>query len=471
MSRSKGKNTKSESKSESKKPVAETPSAAKSTATVAAPSTSAAPAFDSELDALFAKSAKPVEQPAAATVSTTVSTAAPASSAVEASNKKKPAPKRKSTEDSSADKTEADANVTTPKANNKKKRKTEAVEETTKDAATTATTATTADVTAVTDDGTEKMEIVGNEDEEESDDGDDEDSKKTKSSKKADSKDDAERLTRTCFVGNLPVSVLTDKSQQASFKDFFRTKGTIETYRFRSLMLSRIGMRAALAKKKDINSRATVCNAFVVYSTKESVQDAVRDLNGQVFLEHHLRVDFAAPPTTARTPAGGAESDANAVGNKVNRRTSVFVGNLPFDSCEEDLYKFFGQCGKVTNVRVVRDSTTNVGKGFAFVQFDSRACVPLAMKLNDSNFVSAATVAATAKGKTPAGRKLRITKVNKEGEDDKNEFFKLKEQPLTGAARRLARRQNVTGKPGGKLGGKAAGMKMKKAKKPRKPKA
>jgi nucleolar protein 12 len=42
---------------------------------------------------------------------------------------------------------------------------------------------------------------------------------------------------------------------------------------------------------------------------------------------------------------------------------------LSFDAQEEELWLYFESCGEIENVRIVRDNKTNVGKGFAFVQF------------------------------------------------------------------------------------------------------
>jgi nucleolar protein 12 len=47
----------------------------------------------------------------------------------------------------------------------------------------------------------------------------------------------------------------------------------------------------------------------------------------------------------------------------------VFVGNLPFDVQDEELYTHFERCGEIEFVRIVRDKKTNIGKGFGYVQF------------------------------------------------------------------------------------------------------
>jgi nucleolar protein 12 len=52
-----------------------------------------------------------------------------------------------------------------------------------------------------------------------------------------------------------------------------------------------------------------------------------------------------------------------------NWKTSIFIGNLPFAVSEEQVYEKFSDCGEIVNVRIVRDKSTNVGKGFGYVEF------------------------------------------------------------------------------------------------------
>ena len=49
--------------------------------------------------------------------------------------------------------------------------------------------------------------------------------------------------------------------------------------------------------------------------------------------------------------------------------TTVFIGNLPFITNEEDLRAHFNDLeeGGILNVRVIRDPKTFIGKGIAYV--------------------------------------------------------------------------------------------------------
>lgn len=69
-----------------------------------------------------------------------------------------------------------------------------------------------------------------------------------------------------------------------------------------------------------------------------------------------------------------------------DNQRSIFVGNLPFVTTDDELYDFFQECGDIEAVRVVRDTQTGVGKGFAFVLFKSKDSVVLALEKNESKF-------------------------------------------------------------------------------------
>ena len=51
----------------------------------------------------------------------------------------------------------------------------------------------------------------------------------------------------------------------------------------------------------------------------------------------------------------------------------LYVGNLPYDTTEEDLRTLFAQAGTVASVAVIRDRDTGRSKGFGFVEMGSQA--------------------------------------------------------------------------------------------------
>ena len=49
----------------------------------------------------------------------------------------------------------------------------------------------------------------------------------------------------------------------------------------------------------------------------------------------------------------------------------LYVGNLPYDTGEQDLQTLFGEAGTVESVNVMRDMATGRARGFAFVEMAS----------------------------------------------------------------------------------------------------
>jgi len=198
--------------------------------------------------------------------------------------------------------------------------------------------------------------------------------------------DAAEKQERTLFLGNLPVACATDKTLIKSLKTRFSAYGQVESIRFRSIPFAEPQARRVAFIKKNFRKDGTggTCNGYVVMDKREGALAALKE-NASIFAERHLRVDLAA------------EGDGST---KCNTKKSIFVGNLPMDLEEEPVWQLFGKCGSVTNVRLVRDRVTNMGKGIGYVTFASKDSVDLALKL-----------AGTALG----GRPVRVSPCSKIG--------------------------------------------------------
>jgi nucleolar protein 12 len=120
-----------------------------------------------------------------------------------------------------------------------------------------------------------------------------------------------------------------------------------------------------------------------VMNPYEAAEMAARQCDGSIFMDRLLRVDVVG-----KSSAADLSTDP---------KLTIFVGNLDFASREEDLRVFFegvitkergsppelrsgeGEQAKamkaqtwVTRVRIVRDRETQLGKGFAYVQFAVR---------------------------------------------------------------------------------------------------
>ena len=198
---------------------------------------------------------------------------------------------------------------------------------------------------------------------------------------------DFERNTRTIFVGNLPNTY--DHKDVAKL---FKVCGPVESARIRSVVpeKEKLPPKVALITKR-MHSKVNSVNAYVVFEKTDDDSYVMKALkmNGKKIDGHHIRVDRAQRPKVKRETLA-------------SRKKSIFVGNLRFDIRDDDLFNYFEKVGPVNYVRIVRDSSTGLGKGFGFVVFQDRASVRKALDtLNESNF---------------KGRKIRIKKVER---DDK----------------------------------------------------
>lgn len=180
--------------------------------------------------------------------------------------------------------------------------------------------------------------------------------------KKILSPDDPERLGRTLFVSNVSTEAVKGAGLR-KFRRLFSAFGRIESVRFRSISFSNKIPRRFAFRLNKFHDNCKAINAYVVMDNIESAKRAL-SLNATVFLDRHVRVDI---------------SNSHM---KFNAHDSIFVGNLPLDVLDEDIWAFFADCGQVSAVRTVRDKATNVGKGIAYVQFGDAAAVDMAVRLD-----------------------------------------------------------------------------------------
>lgn len=215
-----------------------------------------------------------------------------------------------------------------------------------------------------------------------------------------------EKSDKTVFVNNLPARVVTNKGDYKDLTKHFRQFGAVDSIRFRSLAFSEaIPRKVAFFEKKFHSERDTV-NAYIVFRDSSSARSAL-SLNGTMFMDRHLRVDSVSHPMPQDT------------------KRCVFVGNLAFEAEEEPLWRYFGDCGSIDYVRIVRDPKTNLGKGFAYIQFKDTMGVDKALLLNEK--------------KMPEGRTLRImrAKSTKPKSTTRSKRGDEKTRTLQGRARKL----------------------------------
>src|SRR5688572_8674310 len=80
----------------------------------------------------------------------------------------------------------------------------------------------------------------------------------------------------------------------------------------------------------------------------------------------------------------------------------LYVGNLPYETNEDDLQALFAEAGAVESVNVVRDRETGRARGFAFVEMatdqDAQAAVS---QLHDRTFGGRRLTVNEARPQTP----------------------------------------------------------------------
>ena len=82
----------------------------------------------------------------------------------------------------------------------------------------------------------------------------------------------------------------------------------------------------------------------------------------------------------------------------------LFVGNLPYETTEQDLEALFGQAGAVETVTVVRDRMTGRARGFAFVEMANDEDAQKAMtQLNGHQLGGRALTVNEARPEVPRG--------------------------------------------------------------------
>ena len=200
-----------------------------------------------------------------------------------------------------------------------------------------------------------------------------------------------EKASRTVFLANVSTLAIKSKTARKTLLDHLGSfipsltqnipPHKVESLRFRSTAFSSsaVPKKAAYARKELMDATTKSTNAYAVYTTPLAAREAAKRLNGTMVLDRHLRVDGVAHPA------------------KTDHRRCVFVGNLGFvddessidaaadeeigkkprrgkepADIEEGLWRQFSKAGTVESVRVVRDKTTRVGKGIAYVQFQVR---------------------------------------------------------------------------------------------------
>ena len=86
--------------------------------------------------------------------------------------------------------------------------------------------------------------------------------------------------------------------------------------------------------------------------------------------------------------------------------TKLYVGNLSYETTEDDLRSLFSNAGTVISVALIKDRDTGRSKGFAFVEMSSQSEAEQAKKNLD--------------GKTVGNREIKVNKAQPPKEKERS---------------------------------------------------
>jgi RNA recognition motif-containing protein len=81
---------------------------------------------------------------------------------------------------------------------------------------------------------------------------------------------------------------------------------------------------------------------------------------------------------------------------------NIYVGNLPFDTSEDELKSLFEQFGEVASVNIIKDQYSGKSKGFGFVEMPEQADGESAIQQLDGSELS--------------GRNIKVNQARPRGE-------------------------------------------------------
>jgi RNA recognition motif-containing protein len=74
----------------------------------------------------------------------------------------------------------------------------------------------------------------------------------------------------------------------------------------------------------------------------------------------------------------------NSEGDEIRMETKIYVGNLSYETKEEDLKVLFAQAGTVASVALIKDRDTGQSKGFAFIEMSNQSEAEKAIQMFNS---------------------------------------------------------------------------------------
>ncbi len=153
-----------------------------------------------------------------------------------------------------------------------------------------------------------------------------------------------------------------------------------------------------------MHSDKSTLAGFIRFKTRGDAEKAAGEARGLMINENHLIVDLVVKMKTDKRDNKKAifvgnlnlsmyyeqcTSFSNLVqGLRYNLLIVDYIISLILELTDEELWRFFEDCGKINTVRIIRDNQTGLGKGFGYVNFDEREAVALALQKNEQELKS-----------------------------------------------------------------------------------
>ena len=108
--------------------------------------------------------------------------------------------------------------------------------------------------------------------------------------------------------------------------------------------------------------------------------------------------------------------------------TKLYIGNLPYETTEDDLRSLFSDAGTVTSIALIKDRDSGRSKGFAFVEMSSQSEAEQAIKNLD--------------GKTVGNREIKVNKARPPQEKERSYSNDYNRYGKEGSSKKQQRRRN-----------------------------
>lgn len=119
--------------------------------------------------------------------------------------------------------------------------------------------------------------------------------------------------------------------------------------------------------------------AFIKFSSSAEAKAAIEGMNGKELDGREIKANFSGgKPTGVLSKPKNPEGDDKEEGAKTS---TIFVGNLSFNTEEKGLEKFFSSYGAIKAVRVAHHDS-GMSKGFAHIEFESPDDAEKALECN-----------------------------------------------------------------------------------------